>query len=76
MAIQRKGWKILAILLLIGAYLVLQRLAATPKAPAIRSKAVAVREPFPVDFALPDLAGSTIRLSAMQGKVVLLNFWA
>ncbi len=28
------------------------------------------------DFALPDLNGKVIRLSQLQGKVILLNFWA
>jgi thiol-disulfide isomerase/thioredoxin len=28
------------------------------------------------DFTLPALSGDTIRLTAFQGKVVLLNFWA
>ena len=28
------------------------------------------------DFTLPDASGTPIRLSALQGKVVLLNFWA
>ena len=28
------------------------------------------------DFSLKDLAGRTVSLSAMKGKVVLLNFWA
>jgi len=28
------------------------------------------------DFVLPDLAGRTTRLADLQGKVVLVNFWA
>lgn len=28
------------------------------------------------DFSLQDLGGSTVTLSALKGKVVLLNFWA
>ncbi|HUJ08494.1 MAG TPA: TlpA disulfide reductase family protein [Verrucomicrobiae bacterium] len=28
------------------------------------------------DFALPDLAGKTVRLSHFKGKVVVLDFWA
>ncbi|MFM8321451.1 MAG: TlpA family protein disulfide reductase [Chloroflexota bacterium] len=28
------------------------------------------------DFALPDLAGKTVRLSDFRGKVVVFNFWA
>lgn len=28
------------------------------------------------DIALPDLEGNEIRLSALRGKVIVLNFWA
>jgi thiol-disulfide isomerase/thioredoxin len=34
------------------------------------------REPFGPPFALPDLAGDTVRLSDYQGQVTLVNFWA
>jgi thiol-disulfide isomerase/thioredoxin len=30
----------------------------------------------PVDFELQDLSGKTVKLSALKGKVVFLNFWA
>jgi thiol-disulfide isomerase/thioredoxin len=34
------------------------------------------RPPFEPPFALPDLHGDTLRLSAFHGKVTLVNFWA
>jgi thiol-disulfide isomerase/thioredoxin len=34
------------------------------------------REPFGPAFALPDLAGDTVRLADFTGKVTLVNFWA
>ena len=34
------------------------------------------REAFAPPFALPDLAGKTVRLEDFKGKVTLLNFWA
>lgn len=37
---------------------------------------IARRAPAPApDFAVPDLAGQAVRLSALRGKVVLLNVW-
>jgi len=33
------------------------------------------RIPPPMDFALADLSGATLRLSDLKGKVVILNFW-
>jgi peroxiredoxin len=68
--------KVTAVLLLVGAYLVLQWFASLPKAPAIEPEPAQAREPFPVDFTLPDLQGNAVRLSDLLGKVVLLNFWA
>ena len=32
--------------------------------------------PMAPDFVVPDLAGQAVRLSALRGKVVLLNLWA
>ncbi len=34
------------------------------------------REGFGPPFALPDLHGDTVRLSQLEGKVTLINFWA
>ena len=36
----------------------------------------AEREPFGPPFALPDLAGDTVRLGEFAGRVTLVNFWA
>lgn len=44
--------------------------AAAPEAPAPE-----VGRPAP-DFALKDLEGRTVRLSALRGRPVLINFWA
>ena len=45
-------------------------------APAITPETAQAREPFPVDFALPDLQGHIMRLSYRRGQVVWINFWA
>lgn len=36
----------------------------------------ALRAPFTPAFALPDLAGDTVRLAQFAGRVTLVNFWA
>lgn len=46
--------------------------AASPPAPVVSEN---VGEPAP-DFALPTLAGDTLRLSELRGQTVVLNFWA
>jgi thiol-disulfide isomerase/thioredoxin len=37
---------------------------------------VAQKPLVPIEFELPDLAGNTVKLSSLKGKVVFLNFWA
>jgi len=82
MGILRQGltlvWreKFTLVLLLLVAYLVLQRLGYLLSAPAISPGEVQTRQPFPIDFRLPDLQDQPIRLSDLRGRVVLLNFWA
>ena len=73
---RRKGLTLTAVLLVAGAYLLLQRLTSQPQAPAITLTAAQARQPFPVDVALPDLQGHTMRLAYRRGQVVLINFWA
>ncbi len=62
-----KGWLKLAVLFVVA-------LAATQLLLQPRS-GVAVGEPAPA-LALPDLAGRSISLASLQGKVVAVNFWA
>ncbi len=82
MGILRKGlalvWrdKLTTVLLLIVAFLVLQRFGYFLRTPAITPGEAQTREAFPLEFTLPDLEGQVIRLSDLRGQVVLLNFWA
>ncbi len=76
MRLGSKSLKVVAVVALIGAYLVLQRIAWLPKSPAMTPPEAPRRTAFPLDFALPDLNGNTVRLSDHQGKVVLVNLWA
>lgn len=76
MTVSSRGWKIVAVIVLIGVYFLLQYLASQPQSPAMIPKALQARQPFPVDFTLPDLQGNSIRLSDFRGQVVLVNFWA
>ena len=76
MAVSRKGLKIVAAIVLLGAYGVLQYLATRPKAPAMALKGPLIRTLFPFDFTLPDMHRNTVRLADFRGQVVLVNFWA
>ena len=82
MGILRKGlalvWrdKLTTVLLLIVAFLVLQRFGYFLRTPAIVPGEAQTREAFPLEFTLTDLEGQAIRLSDLRGQVVLLNFWA
>lgn len=44
--------------------------------PAAESLAKAVEGAVAPDFTVKDLAGKEVKLSALKGKVVLVNFWA
>ena len=42
---------------------------------ACYNRSVRIHEPAP-DFVLPDLNGEPVRLSDLQGKIVIVNFWS
>lgn len=51
--------------------------AAENTAKKIREKALQSRINLPsVDFTLPDIAGNTVTLAGLKGKVVVIDFWA
>jgi peroxiredoxin len=61
----RRGLKIAAGTAAIGAVLLALALWARDRTPDVAP-----------DFAVPDLAGQAVRLSAYRGQVVLVNIWA
>jgi thiol-disulfide isomerase/thioredoxin len=74
--IRRNGPKLAIGLLLLTALVGLQVLTSSPNAPDIALETAESRELFPLDMALPNLQGKTVRLTDLREKVVLINFWA
>jgi peroxiredoxin len=72
----RRKWRIAAVVLLVVVYLVLHWGASLLKQPAMVLPTPQERTPFAVDFALPDMQGNLVRLSALRGQAVLINIWA
>jgi cytochrome c biogenesis protein CcmG/thiol:disulfide interchange protein DsbE len=60
----RRGLKIGLATLAIGVVAAVLLVAASRRSPGLAP-----------DFAVPDLAGQAVRLSALRGKVVVLNLW-
>lgn len=51
--------------------------AAMAEDPPLQSSLIAVKPRLPApDIELPDMDGKTVKLSALRGKVAVVNFWA
>ena len=71
--IRRRGLAVLGAAVVMG--LALAAPAASPTLGALDLEPYEPPKPAPA-FSLPDLAGRTWNLADLQGKVVLLYFWA
>lgn len=66
-----------ALILFLVVMMVVQRRQQVPlKPPELKLVEANLRSAKNTDFTLPTLAGDSLRLADLQGKVVLLNFWA
>jgi len=72
----RRRFHIAAVVLLVVGSLVVYRMASLVGGPALALPTPEDRAPFMVDFVLPDLQGSLVRLSDLRGRPVLINIWA
>jgi peroxiredoxin len=71
-----KGFRVVAVVLLVVAYLAIYKMVARLREPAMALPRPEERVPFRVDFTLPDLQGQLVRLVDLRGRPVLLNIWA
>jgi cytochrome c biogenesis protein CcmG/thiol:disulfide interchange protein DsbE len=74
--VRGKGFRIAVVVLLVVVYLVLSKMAAMRRDPAMAIPAPEERPPFRVDFTLPDVRGHLVRLVDLRGRPVLINIWA
>ena len=74
--VRGKGFRIVAVVLLVIAYLALYKMAARLREPAVALPRPEERVPFRVPFELPDVEGRLVRLVDLRGRPVLLNIWA
>jgi len=65
------------VLVLCGALLILSSLASDAAPPAPPEGLVALAQPVSIPaFSLVDINGTTVRSTDLQGKVVVVRFWA
>lgn len=67
---------LLVLLVVIGAYCLPRWIAVRSGAPAVVLPEPEARQPFAVEFTLPDLTGRPVRLTDLRGHPVLINLWA
>ena len=80
----RRGWNfLLAVVLLVGSlFIIATRVQPEAVGASVLSRDAVADTPAPQenhpapDFALSDLDGATVQLSALRGQVVLVNVWA
>ena len=74
--VRGKGFRIVAVVLLVVAYLGIYTMVARLRDPAMALPTPEERMPFRVDFTLPDIQGQLVQLADLRGRPVLINIWA